>query len=277
MSDQTSKSAKKMDKEGSPLSGWLMLVHKASLKIRGGVRAFCFNVSEKLRVKESFERINKDDVLVREYISYESIDKGRREKAALVKTMVKGCAVLESLGVKYWLCRGIVLGLFRDKTFLANDIDIDLSVHTDKDIYEIIRKMPFDVLLTTNCRGRYMQVAFLDRETNVIFDIWFYHDSGDKIYSRNLYGYFWMPAARLQNLRRISFEGKDYPLPDEEWFCDFWYGKNWRQPKKYKTSDWTIPYREDCKGFIYYGVWNINSVPYYQSGVGKALSVDGCR
>jgi hypothetical protein len=223
---------------------------------------------EILRLND-FENISGDELLCREYIEYSLIDKSKRPRECLVRTMLKGCLVLEEVGVKYWIGRGSLLGFHRDNDFLPKDIDIDISVYTDKDVYKIIQKMPFDALFVTNCRGRYMQLAFLDNETNVIFDIWFYHDSDIKIYNRNFFGYFWLPKNKIDNLTAFNFEGKDYPVPDPEWFCSFWYGDNWRTPKEYKTSDWTIPYREDCKGFLYYGIKNVKEVLYYPQAINK--------
>ena len=211
-----------------------------------------------------FGNISKDELLCREYIEYDLIDKNTRKREDLVRTMLKGCLVLEEIGVKYWIGRGSLLGFHRDNDFLPNDIDIDIDVYTDKDVYQIIHKMPFEVLFVTNCRGRYMQLAFWDNETNVIFDIWFYFRCGSKLYNRNYFGYFYLPSEKVETLRMMDLYGHSYPTPDPEWYCDFWYGENWRTPKKYKTSDWTIPYREDCKGFIYEGKKNVIDLLYYK-------------
>ena len=210
-----------------------------------------------------FGNISKDELLCREYIEYDLIDKNTRKREDLVRTMLKGCLVLEEIGVKYWIGRGSLLGFHRDNDFLPNDIDIDIDVYTDKDVYQIIHKMPFEVLFVTNCRGRYMQLAFWDSETKVSFDIWFYHDSESKWYNRNYYGYFWLPSNQFDRLTTINFGGRAYPVPDPEWYCRFWYGENWRTPQKY-GSDWSIEYRKDCKGFIFEGVKNITYLRYYK-------------
>jgi len=210
-----------------------------------------------------FENISRDELLCREYIDYSLIEKGKRQRKDLIRTMLKGCMVLEEIGVKYWLGRGTLLGFHRDNNFLPSDIDIDISIYTDKDVYKIIQKMPFEVLYVTNCRGRYMQLAFWDSETKVIFDIWFYHYSSRKLYNRNLFGYFWLPSNQFDRLTSRNIEGRDYPIPDPEWYCQFWYGKNWRKPKKY-SEDWSIDYRKDCKGFIFKGSKNITYIHYYK-------------
>ncbi|MBI4929789.1 MAG: hypothetical protein HY841_03430 [Bacteroidetes bacterium] len=170
--------------------------------------------------------------------------------------MNKGFDVLDKLGVKYSLGRGLILGFHRDGKFLPNDIDIDIDIFGDKQVYEIIKNMPFEMLLLSSCNGRYMQLAFLDRETNVIFDILFYYTEGNRVVNRNVYGYFWMPVEKIKNMSAITINNKSYPSLDPEWFCNFWYGEDWKKPQKY-NADWTIDYRRNCKGFIYKGIDNV--------------------
>ena len=217
----------------------------------------------KVLKSNEFGDVDKDELLCREYIQYSSIDKNTRPREDLLKTLNRGCDVLEKIGVKYWIGRGSLLGFHRDNDFLPKDIDLDVSVYTDKDVYKIIQKMPFEVLFVTNCRGRYMQLAFWDSETKVIFDLWFYFGHRDKMYNRNYFGYFWLPMGKFDKLTTINFEGREYPIPEPEWYCQFWYGDNWRTPKGY-GEDWTIEYRKDCKGFIYEGKKNVTDRLYYK-------------
>lgn len=204
-----------------------------------------------------------DELLCKEFIEYDAIDKSPRKREDVEKTLRRGCEALEELGVKYWLGRGSLLGFHRDNNFLPGDIDIDISVYSDKDIYRIIQKLPFDTLFVASNRGRYMQYAFLDRETDVIFDLWFFHDKDGKLYNRNLFGYFWLPSERIDNLETYSFQGKEYPVPNPDWYCRYWYGENWRQPKTY-GKDWTIEYRKDCQGFDYRGAQNVTYLNYFK-------------
>lgn len=214
-------------------------------------------------ISKDIGNISRDDLLCREYIEYEGLNKKERPKESLIKTLSEGCKILEKLDVKYWIGRGSLLGFHRDNDFLPNDIDIDIDIYSDKDVYKIIQAIPYDALFVTNCRGRYMQLAFLDRETEVIFDVWFYYDKGKKLYNRNYFGYFWLPSDLLYKLEKFHFEDQDYPIPPPEWYCSFWYGENWKKPKGYGT-DWTVEYRKDCKGFIYKGAKNITDLLYYK-------------
>lgn len=220
-------------------------------------------LAKKIFHLNDFKNISRDELLCREYIEYDLIDKNTRKREDLVRTMVKGCSVLEKIGVKFWLGRGSLLGFHRDNDFLPKDIDIDIDVYSDKDVYTIIQKMPFEILFVTSSRGRYMQLTFIDRPTDIIFDIWFYHEHDGRLTNRNYFGYFWLPSEKVETLQMMDLYGHPYPTPDPEWYCDFWYGKNWRVPKSY-GKDWSIAYREDCKGFIYTGVKNVDYLHYYR-------------
>jgi hypothetical protein len=220
-------------------------------------------IRKKIFHLNDFENISRDQLLCREYIDYELLDKGKRKWEDLVKTMVKGCSVLEQIGVKYWIGRGSLLGFHRDDNFLPSDIDIDIDVYSDRDVYKIIKIMPFDILLVTSNRGQYMQLSFLDSDTNVIFDIWFYHERDGRLYNRNFFGSFWLPSERFNEFESIQFNDREYPVPNPDWYCQYWYGDNWRIPKKY-GKDWTIDYRKDCKAFVYTGAKNLRSIQYYK-------------
>lgn len=187
------------------------------------------------------------------YKDYGKIDKSPRSKEALLSCMERGFKALDEIGVKYSVGRGLILGFHRDGEFLPNDIDIDIDVFGDQDVYKIIKYLPFELLLLTSYKGKYMQLAFLDKETDVIFDVLFYHKEEDKYVHKNSYGYFWLPVKNVLDTTEIEIYGNKYPSLQPEWFCNFWYGENWRTPQTY-DKDWTVNYRRDCKGFIYHGL-----------------------
>jgi hypothetical protein len=188
----------------------------------------------------------------REYLDYEKIDKSPRRKEDIVKTLKRGCLVLDRLGVRYSVGRGSALGLNRTNEFLPTDIDIDIDVFGDEQVYQIIKQFPFDELFVTSSNGHYHQFAFLDRDTDVIFDIYFYQRQGNYWLNRNYFGYHWLPVAQYINLKSLSYEGFNLPCPDLDWYCSFWYGEDWRTPKRY-NGVWSDYYQKDCKGFIYWG------------------------
>lgn len=207
--------------------------------------------------------IDETDILYSSYyINPCAIDKSKIMHKELILTMLKGCKVLEDLGIKYSLGRGTVLGFHRDKTFLPSDTDIDIDIFEDNNIFQIIKTLPFDPFLVSYNKGHYQQFALIDKETNVVFDIWFYYEKRDKLINRNHWGHFWLPLQMINNLTSIRIEGHSYPIPDPESYCTFWYGKNWRTPAKYH-EDWTIDYRRDCSGFIYTGWRNVVEMNYF--------------
>lgn len=170
--------------------------------------------------------------------------------------MHRGLRVLDTLGVRYCLSRGLILGFHRDRAFLPNDTDIDIDMFDDRSVYAIIKHMPLDLILVTSSAGRYMQLAFIDNDTQVVFDIFVYHLSGTRYLNRNFYGYFWLPEATPTNLATIKFKENQYPSHNPAWFCPFWYGKHWRTPEP-QALDWSINYRNNCEGFIYTGERNV--------------------
>lgn len=213
-------------------------------------------------IKPTIDLHTKDDLYCREYMNYDLIDKGERRQEDLIKTMRKGCLVLDDLGIPYALSRGTALGLGRDNRFLPTDIDIDIDVFGDQHVYKIIKAMPFDELFVTFNNGHYQQFAFWDKETKVIFDISFFHQREGRWHNRNYFGYYWLPPEIVANLTAISVDNYYYPIYKLDWFCEFWYGPNWRTPKKY-GQDWSIDYRNDCKGFIYTGEKDIIYDKFY--------------
>lgn len=204
----------------------------------------------------------RDILFSREYYNYDLVSKESRKNEDLERVLLTGLKVLDEIGVNYWVGRGTLLGLHRDNKFLPMDIDLDIDVFSDTFVFDIIKKMPFDVLLSTTFRGKYMQMTFIDNETQILFDIWFYHEDKDRFTHRNYFGTFWIPAENISQLHHIKYNGNDFMIPDPDWYCDFWYGKDWKTPKSYK-GHWTESYKNDCKGFIFTGYKNTEAINLY--------------
>ena len=178
-------------------------------------------------------------------------------------TLITGCTILQELGVKYWLASGTLLALHRDGQFLPNENEVDIDVCTDVDFYRIFKALPFnDIVRMVTYKNRYMQVALLDPATNAVFDLWFYHPQGARMTCRNDYGCFWYTAAPFDQLGTISYNGKDYPAPDPDWYCEFVYGRDWRTPKSY-PGHWTESYIKDCSGFEFTGNEGVEESNYF--------------
>lgn len=210
------------------------------------------------------EHTYKDDrILVKRYRHSGRLGQENLTHEGLEKTLIKGCDVLEQLGIKYWLSSATLMGLNRDNHFIPNDKDVDIDIWTDKDIYSIVKTLPFDtVVRVVSSNNFYMQFAFFDEETRAIFDLFFFYPEGDRLVNRNDYGVFWYPREKFDILTFIEYNGRKYPSPDPDWYSEFMYGKDWRIPKSYK-GHWTEDYIKDCSGFIFTGNENVKQVNYY--------------
>lgn len=199
----------------------------------------------------------------KELIEYAKIDKTPRTSAALLKTMGEACHILDKIGVKYWLSRGTLLGIHRDNSFLPNELDIDIDIFTDDDVYRIIQSFPYDVVVASISDGHYMQLAFLDKDTDVIFDVWFYHPHRQQLINRNFFGYFILPEDQVQTLTSVKFQNRHFTtIQDPGWYCQYWYGENWQTPRTY-GSNWQFDYERDCNAFIFTGEKNLIYKKYY--------------
>lgn len=157
------------------------------------------------------------------------------------ETLKIGCEALDSLGWKYWLSAGTLLGIHRDDSFIYHDTDIDVEIIGPKDTQELVEGMShFDLLVTrVNEDIGPIQTAFEDPANQAIFDVYTFYEDGSNLVSD--FG-LWYPKSYFKDLTTINFNGIDFPCPDPDWYCEFRYGKDWKTPKN-KKGNW----RKDCK------------------------------
>lgn len=169
-----------------------------------------------------------------------------------------GCEVLEELGIKHWLSDGTLLALTRDGEFLPHDSDIDVDVFFET-AEEASHKLPvlvsefydlrhgsgpkFDVVRQMTMGGHIMQVVFLERAQNIIFDIHVYYpkqwedEEIDKMYTYSEHGALWYPLSMFESLEQVKYDDYEYPIPNAKDYCELRYGPNWNVPKTEK-DDW---------------------------------------
>lgn len=168
------------------------------------------------------------------------------------KTLRKGCEVLKTLGLHYWISAGTLLGLHRDNAFIKHDTDLDVGIIGDENNREIqekiIKTLPFRLIQTVES-GHYMQLAFMG-DDNIIFDIYIYYQVGNAYLNWNPDGILHFPTSLLDNLTTLSFDGYDYPCPNPDIYCEHRYGPNWRTPKKFKGA-----WRKDTTNLIQNNEW----------------------
>lgn len=169
-------------------------------------------------------------------------------KDDLKSTLEKGTEALNRLGLKYALGRGTLLGLYRDNSFTPGDHDIDIDIYSDESIYEIINALPFELMQITTSSGRYQQAVFIDQQNDVLFDIWFYNKTNNNFINKHMQGLFSLPIEKIQLMETVEYKGIKYPCLAPSWYCEYWFGKNWKSPKKYSKT-WIEHYEMDCSGF----------------------------
>lgn len=194
-------------------------------------------------------------------MDYGKIDKSPKNHEDLSITLNKGVAVLENLGIQYSLGRGTLLGIHRDKSYTEGENDIDIDIFDDKQIHTLINELPFQILLTTIASGKYQQLVMIDPDTGVLFDIWFYSVIKNKYFNKHDQGYFSLNKQKVHNLQKIKFENIEYSCFDPDWYCEYWYGVNWKTPVKYSKT-WIQFYKEDCAGFEYHPEDNPNYISF---------------
>jgi len=150
------------------------------------------------------------------------------------KTLERGCALLDRVGVKYWIASGTLLGLVRDKKFIAHDTDIDVEC-IEPEMFARIRRiferngfMPVRIMTYD---GHVQQAAYTDdRNHDVVFDIYFYRLEGAEYVNYNDHGTLKLPRDIVKTIKDRK------PEPPEAYLA--WrYGDDWTIPTN-KKSDW---------------------------------------
>ena len=134
----------------------------------------------------------------------------------------------------WYMSFGTCLGFHRDKDFIPEDTDIDISVFADSiDVESIIRKFKehFFYLRSVKHNGKQHQSAFID-EDGFIIDLQFYYKDGEKYVS-------YCEGGKWEDNVSIEIRGTKYglfPFPKEtEEYLERRYG-NW----KVKSTDKSI-------------------------------------
>ena len=158
----------------------------------------------------------------------------------------EGCAILDRLGVRYWLSAGTALGAYRDQLsdeFLTRDTDLDVGVLYQSHLHTIIKnyfeKNRFSVL-RSYAIGQYpAQLAMIKKD--IIFDIYFFVEEGEKLVNYNEYGKMIKPIKLINNMDTVL----GYPVPSPiENYLAIRYGKDWRTPKP--KCDW----KDQCANLV---------------------------
>ena len=158
-------------------------------------------------------------------------------------------AILDRLGVIYFVCDGTILGIVRDGRLIPHDNDIDVAVACEVNLDQVISEFAskgYMVGRKVFYRGKIQQLIFYSAQ-QVIFDICFWRPAEDG------YCYHYVPEvprgrrqleAYFKEPEYIDFRGRQYPTHPNirEWLREH-YGDDWQVPKQVK-GDWRLDVKD---------------------------------
>jgi len=151
---------------------------------------------------------------------------------------------LSSLNLKYSISKGTLLGLYRDKQILPNDIDIDIDIFSIESVYKLINNTNYQIYRTMVYKGLYTNIVFYDIENQLLIDFAVFNDK----FNYTPHGSFVINKDIFDSITQRSFSGIEMCIYEPEYYLKLWYGKDWRVPKTYKKN-WTYYYKKNCKLF----------------------------
>jgi len=165
----------------------------------------------------------------------------------LDQTLLQGTAILDHIGVPYFLMFGTLLGIIREGKLLASDIDVDVGVFIEN--------------LSPKKKARILDTAFLRNEmpsslpcshmfwefrNGTRFDIFPFYIIGDKCCAsmQREYGLWWPKKYFKRPLNKIEYLGRKWDIPHQpEKVLTHYYG-DWK--KENKKFMWNRDAKNKC-------------------------------
>lgn len=137
--------------------------------------------------------------------------------------------ILDSRGIRFWLCFGTLLGVYRNGALIPWDGDSDLVIYVE------------DMLKFFRCESLFEQQGF--KFSNVCIyrdhehtDIIFFYPDPLRV-DKRVSGPFQIDATAFDITNTIQFLGQEWRiLSDPERWLRYIYGDNWRTPIRDFTS-----------------------------------------
>ena len=170
--------------------------------------------------------------------------KDKQDKADEILKL--GMSILLENGIKSKIGGGTLLGITRDGKHIDHDTDLDVDVCLD-DETELREKLPklftdmkdcdFELIRTQTYMLKPMQIAFIHRPSNIIFDIYLYYNyrtpNVDVYLNINEHGLLMYPIRYWNDKMSVD----DY--------LSLRYGKDWKTPKTEKGA-----WEKDAKNLL---------------------------
>lgn len=164
-----------------------------------------------------------------EIITYENSTAITEKDAIEIVTRTK--ELFDSIGLKFYLAFGTLLGTVRDNGIIPGDEDVDVFI-TDEGLlynnipnlyqkgFRIVRYSPGKVYSFRINEKCYIDVYILRRFRNSIWGLYCYSLCNKA-----------MPKKYFKSYESIDFLGVQCECPaNPEKLLEFWYGKEWRTP-----------------------------------------------
>lgn len=155
------------------------------------------------------------------------------------KLLLEVKAVMDRLGVQFFLRQGTCLGAVRDNAFIPWDDDLDVGVILGTNGFTEQSVKP--LLASFREIGFYVQSESYDSliyasllKDNIRVDVLFQRVINEQIYH---WPGIWFPATLFDQLKEINFIGQTFlvPNPPEE-YLRIKYGPDWQTPKRFSYA-----------------------------------------
>lgn len=194
---------------------------------------------------------SKGIVYVKEYIPSKMLKSLNPNYRSKIKTLISIIEILEKLKIKYSISKGTLLGLARNNKLIENDIDIDIDVFSEVDIYKLIHHSKLKIFRTIIYKGRYSNIVFYDKKNQMLIDIAVFNKKENFFINHSPYGEFILSENLIKSISSNQF-GKDRILSyNKNEYLTVWYGEDWTTPQPY-THDWIYHYKKSCKALNFY-------------------------
>lgn len=150
--------------------------------------------------------------------------------------------LFSNINLDFYLAYGTLLGAIREKTIIPGDEDVD--VFTD-DEQKLLNNLPY--LYENNykvCRINPGKLYSFRVNENAYIDVYIlrpFKFAIWKLYCYSLSNHA-TPKKYFKEYQDIQFLGETFRCPkNPEKLIEFWYGKDWRQPKSGKKYYYEVP------------------------------------